>query len=208
MLNCLKVQGRLRNDPRPDTLHHSVLSQMDWAMCRPLHSLVCFLHADWKEIARQFWAGLQPCMVMKTGVLEMMLRKRTVVAQWKQGLRILVPVNQVRNIWPDLQRQSTSINRGSIGVSDVGAQTTWSVFAQKVWMVPLIKQLVDSLEQNIGCWRQAFIQPTAELHQVWERIEMLCLIWVLRGSMSMLRTCEKLHGGVGLAYMCGDVRLV
>ena len=33
----------------------------------------------------------------------------------------------------------------------------------------IIKQLVDSLEQNIGCWRQAFIQPTAGLHQVWGR---------------------------------------
>ena len=39
----------------------------------------------------------------------------------------------------------------------------------------IIKQLVDSLEQNIGCWRQAFIQPTAGLHQVWGRTEMLHL---------------------------------
>ena len=63
----------------------------------------------------------------------------------------------------------------------------------------IIKQLVDSLGQNIGCWRQAFIQPTAGLHLVWGRTEILHLIWVLRGSMCMLRNCEKLHGGVGLA---------
>ena len=37
----------------------------------------------------------------------------------------------------------------------------------------IIKQLVDSLEQNIDCWRQTFIQPTAGLHQVWGRTEML-----------------------------------
>ena len=50
----------------------------------------------------------------------------------------------------------------------------------------------------VGCWRQAFIQPTAELHQVWGRTEMPCLIWVLRGSMCMLSTCQDMHGGVGL----------
>ena len=60
-----------------------------------------------------------------------------------------------------------------------------------------IKQLVDFLEQNIGCWRQAFIQPTAGHHQVWGKTEMLYLIWTLR--VRMLRTCEKLHRGVGLA---------
>ena len=32
---------------------------------------------------------------------------------------------------------------------------------------------------------------------------MLCLLWVLRGSMSMLRTCEKLHGSVGLDELYG-----
>ena len=37
---------------------------------------------------------------------------------------------------------------------------------------------------------------------------MLHLIWVLRGSMCMLRTCEKLHCGVGLVELYGDVRLV
>ena len=37
---------------------------------------------------------------------------------------------------------------------------------------------------------------------------MLCLIWVLGGSMCMFRTCEKLDRGDGLAEMCGDVRLV
>ena len=71
-----------------------------------------------------------------------------------------------------------------------------------------VKQLVDPLEQNIGCWRQAFIQPTAGPHQVWGKTAMLCLLWVLWGSMCMLRTCEKLHRGVGLAELCGDVRLV
>ena len=38
------------------------------------------------------------------------------------------------------------------------------------------------------------IQPTAGLHQVWGRTEMPHLIWVLRGSMSMLRTCQNMHG--------------
>ena len=37
---------------------------------------------------------------------------------------------------------------------------------------------------------------------------MPCLIWVLLVSMHMLRTCAELHGGGGLAEMCGDVRLV
>ena len=32
---------------------------------------------------------------------------------------------------------------------------------------------------------------------------MLCLIWVLRGSMCMLRTCEDIHGGVGLFECVG-----
>ena len=63
----------------------------------------------------------------------------------------------------------------------------------------IIKQLVYSLEQNIGCWRQAFNQPTAGLHQVWGRTEKLHLIWALRGPVSMLSTCEKLYGGVELA---------
>ena len=37
---------------------------------------------------------------------------------------------------------------------------------------------------------------------------MLHLIWVLRGSMCMLQICEKLHGGVGLAELYGDVRFI
>ena len=37
---------------------------------------------------------------------------------------------------------------------------------------------------------------------------MLHLIWVLRVSMCMLRTCEKLHGSVGLTELYGDVRVV
>ena len=42
-----------------------------------------------------------------------------------------------------------------------------------------------SLEQNSGCsCRQAFIHYCG-LHQVWARTEKLCLIWVLRGSMSI-----------------------
>ena len=36
---------------------------------------------------------------------------------------------------------------------------------------------------------------------------MLCFLWVLRGSMCMPRTCEKLHGGVKLAELYGVVRL-
>ena len=37
---------------------------------------------------------------------------------------------------------------------------------------------------------------------------MLHIIWILRGSMCMLRTCEDMHGGVVLAKVCGDVGLV
>ena len=32
---------------------------------------------------------------------------------------------------------------------------------------------------------------------------MPCLIWVLRGSMSMLRTCKNMHGGTGLSKCVG-----
>ena len=69
----------------------------------------------------------------------------------------------------------------------------------------IIKQLVDSLEQNIGFWRQAFIQPTAGLHQVWGRTEMLCLLWVLRGSMSMFRTCKNCMGELGWPECVGKL---
>ena len=69
----------------------------------------------------------------------------------------------------------------------------------------IIKQLVDSLEQNIDCWRQAFIQPTAGLHQVWERTEMLHLIWVLRGSISILRTCKNCTGKLGWPKCVGKL---
>ena len=34
---------------------------------------------------------------------------------------------------------------------------------------------------------------------------MLCLIWVLRGSMSMLRTCEKLCGVLGWPKCVGEL---
>ena len=37
---------------------------------------------------------------------------------------------------------------------------------------------------------------------------MLHLLWVLRGSMSLFRTCENCMGHVGLAELHGDVRLV
>ena len=46
MLSCSKLWDRSRNDPRPETPHHSVLSQMDQAICRPLHPAACFLYAD------------------------------------------------------------------------------------------------------------------------------------------------------------------
>ena len=64
-------------------------------------------------------------------------------------------------------------------------------------IIIFIKQLVDSLEQNIGCWRQAYIQPTAWLYQVSGRTEMLCLLWVLWGSMHMLKTSENYMGELG-----------
>ena len=71
----------------------------------------------------------------------------------------------------------------------------------------IIKQLVDSLEQNI-CWCKTSFHPTtAGLLQVWGRNEIQGLIYVLRGSMCMLRqgcylsmlhsTCEKLHRVLG-----------
>ena len=48
-----------------------------------------------------------------------------------------------------------------------------------------------SLEQNSGCsCRQAFIHYCG-LHQVWRGTEKLHFIWVLRGSLSMLRTCKE-----------------
>ena len=77
-------------------------------------------------------------------------------------------------------------------------ESKWIQFCVDFSFCCIIKQLVDSLEQNIGCWRQAFIQPTAGCHQVWGRTEMLHLRWTLRGSVNMLRTCEILHWGVWL----------
>ena len=65
--NYSKLWSKLRNDPRPDTPHHSILSQMDQAMCRPLHPLAYFLHADWKEIAWQFQTELQQWRGWKLG---------------------------------------------------------------------------------------------------------------------------------------------
>ena len=58
-------------------------------------------------------------------------------------------------------------------------------------------------------YKTSFHPTTAGLHQVWRRNEIWSLIYILRGSMYMLRqgcslsmlhrTCEKLHGGGGLA---------
>ena len=45
-IELLTVLGRLGNDPRPDTPHHSLLSWMDQAMCRPRDPVACFLYAD------------------------------------------------------------------------------------------------------------------------------------------------------------------
>ena len=69
----------------------------------------------------------------------------------------------------------------------------------------IIKQLVDSLEQNICCEKTSF-HPTISFHQVWGKTEIQWHIYVLGGSMCMLRegcslsmlhtTCEKLHRGV------------
>ena len=69
--------------------------------------------------------------------------------------------------------------------------------------------LADSLEQNICWYKTSFHPTTAGLHQVWGRTEMLHLIYVLGGSMHMLRqgcsksmlhrTCENCIGALGLA---------
>ena len=124
---------------------------MDQAICRPLHPLVCFLYADWKEITWQFWAELQWWKMVKTGMLEMMLKMGTALMQRKHGLRILVPVNQVRSTWSDLQRQLICIKRRSIGASDVEVPLNFKGESQEGSLSPSEKtgHTVGIPDQNV-----------------------------------------------------------
>ena len=62
-----------------------------------------------------------------------------------------------------------------------------------------------SLEQNSCCsCRQAFIY-CCRLHQVWKRTEKTALIWVLGGSVGMLRTTKEVWREVGIIRTLGEI---
>ena len=101
----------------------------------------------------------------------------------------LVPISALRNTLSELQ---IPVRQGINGSINICQEITCirsiytGHFCVDFSFCCLLKYMRSlSLEQNSGCiCRQAFIHYCG-LHQVWGRTEKLCLVWVLRDSMSM-----------------------